>query len=287
MSGHVPLPADEVASAVVFACLLEASAPKPGNVSPGRHFADTRYEDFLASAAAIGPAFLHADERPLGETILAAVRATRRVVARNTNLGIILLLAPLARAARDARPGDLRRRTERILGETTVADAAAVYEAIRVMAPGGLGDAPAEDVQAAPSVTLLDAMRLAAHRDAVAREYATGFETTFTIGAPALMKARAAGRSWDDAVVTCALALLAHQPDTLIARKLGEAAAAEVQEEAAEIVKIGGLETAEGRAALAVFDAALRDPANRRNPGTTADLVAAACAVAIFGARES
>lgn len=284
LSATLPLAADVVASGVQFACLLEASAPKPGNVSPGKHFRDTRYEDFLASAAAIGPAFLQVGERPLGVTILDAVRATRRAVSRNTNLGIILLLAPLARAARDPRPGDLRTRLLRVLDETTVPDAADAYEAIRLAAPGGLGEAPAEDVQAAPQVTLLDAMRLAADRDAIAREWDTGFRTTFTIGAPALRAARAGGQDWNDAVVTCALALLAFQPDTLIARKIGTAAAAEVQAEAVEIMKAGGVATAEGRAALACFDAALRDPGNRRNPGATADLVAAACAVVIFGA---
>ena len=272
-----------VASAVQFACLLEASAPKPGNVSPGRHFRDMRYEDFLASAAAIGPAFLKADVLPVGELVRDAVAATRRMVPVNTNLGIALLLAPLAKAVLDPRDGDLRTRTTRILAETTVEDAVAVYEAIRLAAPGGLGKAPAEDIHDAPTVSLLETMRLAAHRDAVAREYADSFATTFTVSAPALAAARKAGLSWDDAVVECALVLLAAQPDTLIVRKLGVAAAAEVQEEAREVCAAGGVRTAEGRQALAVFDAALRDPANRRNPGTTADLVAAACFVVIFG----
>ena len=103
-------PAD-VASAVQLACLLEVSAPKPGNVSPGRAFDDMRYEDFLASAVAIGPAFLDADRQALGATILAAVEATRRWTAANTNLGIILLLAPLAaRHAPEGRRITARRR---------------------------------------------------------------------------------------------------------------------------------------------------------------------------------
>jgi triphosphoribosyl-dephospho-CoA synthase len=95
----VPRTADDVAAAAQLACLLEASAAKPGNVSPGRHFHDTRYEDFLASAAAVGPALARAGERPLGATILDAVEATRRWTRANTNLGIVLLLAPLARGA--------------------------------------------------------------------------------------------------------------------------------------------------------------------------------------------
>ena len=91
--------AAQVAAAAQLACLLEASAPKPGNVSPFAGFRDARYEDFLASAAAIGPAFAAAGERPLGATIRAAVEATARWAPSNTNLGLVLLLAPLARAA--------------------------------------------------------------------------------------------------------------------------------------------------------------------------------------------
>jgi triphosphoribosyl-dephospho-CoA synthase len=272
-----------VASAVQFACLLEASAPKPGNVSPGRHFHDMRYEDFLASAAAIGPVFLKAGQLPLGQLVREAVTATRRMVPVNTNLGIALLLAPLAKAALDPLEGDLRARTARILAESTIDDAEEVYAAVRLAAPGGLGAAPAEDIQAPPTVSLLETMRLAAHRDAVAREYADAFATTFTISAPALAAARQDGLSWDDAIVECALLLLAEQPDTLIVRKLGPDAAADVQNQARQVRAAGGVRTEQGRQALAAFDTALRDPANRRNPGTTADLTAAACFVVIFG----
>ena len=92
------LGAADVAIAAQLACLLEASAPKPGNVPPGRSFAVARYEDFLASAAAIGAPIGGAATRPLGVTVRLAVEATARWTPSNTNLGIVLLLAPLARA---------------------------------------------------------------------------------------------------------------------------------------------------------------------------------------------
>src|SRR5688500_10935415 len=125
----------DLAAAAQLACLLEASAPKPGNVSPGHVFADTTYEDFLASAAAIGSPLGTAGSRPLGETIRLAVLATRRWTTANTNLGIVLLLAPLARAAaRDSPPDDLlpepgvahanlRSALTRVLAATTIDDA--------------------------------------------------------------------------------------------------------------------------------------------------------------------
>ncbi|MEA2714617.1 MAG: triphosphoribosyl-dephospho-CoA synthase [Gemmatimonadales bacterium] len=271
----------EVAAAGQLACLLEVSAPKPGNVSPGRHFHDTRYEDFLASAVAIGPALAAAGENPLGTTIRRAVEATLRWTRSNTNLGIVLLLAPLARAA--LREGaSLRARLRTVLAETTVTDAGEVYAAIRRARPGGLGEAKAEDVAGAPSVSLRDAMALAAERDAIAREYVTDFALTFETGVPAVLAARREGLTWSDTVVEAYLALLDATPDTHIARKLGAAEAAAISLQAREVRAAGGTRSPEGRRALGLLDAELRDERNRRNPGTTADLTCAALFVVIL-----
>jgi triphosphoribosyl-dephospho-CoA synthase len=276
----VTTPAD-VAAAGQLACLLEVSAPKPGNVSPERHFHDTRYEDFLASAVAIGPALSGAAQHPLGTTIRTAVEATRRWTDSNTNLGIVLLLAPLARAALRSG-GPLRERLARVLAETTVADAAQVYAAIRHAGPGGLGASAAEDVSDTPTVTLQEAMALAADRDAVAREYVTDFALTFEVGVPAIRASRQEGLGWTEAAVEAYLTLLASTPDTHIARKLGQAEAESVSRRALEVRAAGGTRSAAGRKALAALDAELRDPRNRRNPGTTADLTCAALFVVIL-----
>lgn len=273
---------EEIAASAQLACLLEVSAPKPGNVTPGAAFRDTRYEHFLASAAAIAPAFLDAGTQPLGATILRAIQDTRRWTSANTNLGIVLLLAPLARAASSSHPESLRDRVRNVLASTTVADADAVYRAIRLARPGGLGDASAQDIESSPTVTLTEAMELAAHRDDVAREYATAYARTFTVGTPALEGARAAGLEWADAIVESYLALLADSPDTLIVRKLGPAAAGEVQSRAIEVRAAGGMRTDAGRRAVAAFDLALRNTENSRNPGTTADITAAAVFVVLL-----
>lgn len=272
----------DIAAAAQLACLLEVSAPKPGNVAPGVAFHDMRYEDFLASAVAIAPAFLDAGEQPVGETIRRAIADTVRVTGANTNLGIVLLFAPLAHAARADIPPALRDRVRAVLGATTIADAATVYGAIGLAQPGGLGEVGAEDVAAAPTVTLSAAMALAAGRDGIAREYQTAFEQTFTIGAPALRRSRAEGLDWSDSVVECYLALLAAEPDTLIARKLGADAANEVTQRARAVRRDGGVRTDAGRRALASFDVALRDSRNSRNPGTTADITAAAIFVVLL-----
>src|SRR5437867_8207944 len=270
------LGAADVATAAQLACLLEASAPKPGNVSPFAGFRDARYEDFLASAAAIGPAFAAAGERPLGATIRAAVEATARWAPSNTNLGLVLLLAPLARAALTPGGASLRARLAATLAATTVADARDTYAAIRLAAPGGLGRAPDQDVAGTPSATLRDVMAMAVERDAIAREYASDFRTTFELGAPALRAALADRLPWRDAVVETYLTLLAAAPDTHIARKLGLPAAVTVQQRGRSVPDAGGVRTAAGREAIAALDGELRDEANTLNPGATADLTGAA-----------
>lgn len=253
-----------IASAAQLACLLEASAPKPGNVSPGRHFSDARFEDFLASAAAIGPAF--AAELPLGAMIHAAIRATSRWTRSNTNLGIVLLLAPLAQAARSERP--LRDALRDILAATTVDDAREVYAAIRLAQPGGMGTVDHQDVSAEPSVTLMEAMRLAAERDTIAAEYVDGYPVTFDVGLPAIIAARSEGLDWEAATVKTFLALLAAIPDSHIARQHGHATAVAVSDRARAVVDV------------ADFDRHLRTAG--LNPGTTADLTAAALFVALL-----
>jgi triphosphoribosyl-dephospho-CoA synthase len=280
-------PAADVAALAQLACLLEVSAPKPGNVSPGRHFADLTYEDFLISAVAIGPTFARVANQSLGETIRQAVEVTACWTRTNTNLGIVLLLAPLAKAASSATGGDLQDALRRVLEQTTVDDAREVYAAIRRAKPGGLGQSDAQDVAGEPDVTLLDAMRLAADRDGVAREYATDFEVTFDRGAPALARARGDGLSWSDAIVETYLSLLAAGIDTHIVRRTGLAAAERVSMLAREALNTGGVRTDEGRLAVEAMDRAMRDARNSHNPGTTADLTAAAIFVTLVDQKWS
>ena len=274
--------AADVAAAAQLACLLEVSAPKPGNVSPFASFRDATYEDFLASAAAIGPALLMAGERSLGTTIRAGVKATARWAPSNTNLGLVLLLAPLARAALRSGDKPLRAQVAATLAATTVADARDVYVAIRSVAPGGLGRASEQDVAGTPTATLRDAMALAPGRDAIAREYATDFETTFEISAPGLRRALSNALAWREAVVEVYLTLLAASPDSHIARKLGIDAAGRVQSRARAVLDAGGVRTLTGRDAIAALDRELRDEANTLNPGATADLTGAAIYVVLL-----
>jgi triphosphoribosyl-dephospho-CoA synthase len=260
------------------ACILEVTARKPGNVHRFADLPDLHYIDFLMSAAAIVEPLDRAAAIGVGRAICASIEATRRVVATNTNLGIVLLLAPLAAAASYE---NLAQGVEAVLAATTLADARQVYHAIRLARPGGLGEVDEQDIQHEPTIPLRAVMSLAADRDSIARQYANGFRDVLGVGLPNLRQAVQAGRSLEVAIVDTYLKLLARQPDSLIARKYGLDRAIEVSRRAASVVESGWPEGAEAEAHVDSFDSWLRHPDNRFNPGTTADLVTAALFAAL------
>jgi triphosphoribosyl-dephospho-CoA synthase len=257
--------------------VLEVTAAKPGNITPAHDFHDTTYTDMVRSALALGPVFSRrrAREHRVGRLISDGVEATSRVAGTNTNLGIVLMFAPLVRAAATRSKDEaLRAAVERILAGLDVDDAAAAFAAIARASPGGLGEAPEHDVRAPAQVSLREAMAAAAHRDSIASEYASGYTIVFDAGLPALSDALRTGVPTLEAIVTLHLRLLTAHPDTLIARKAGTATAQRVSEGAAEVLA--------GTRSLADFDASLRGPDHALNPGTTADLVAATLLAALL-----
>jgi triphosphoribosyl-dephospho-CoA synthase len=262
---------------VMLACLLEVAAAKPGNITPTRDFSDTTYADMVRSALALGPVFTRrrVRTRTVGELIADGVQATARVAGTNTNLGIVLLFAPLIRAAATRREDEtLRSATRRILAQLDVDDAAAAFAAIASARPGGLGEAPEHDVRAPATVSLREAMATAAHRDTIASEYATGYAIVFDEGLPSLVDTLRDAVPTMEAIVLLHVSLLASRPDTLIERKAGA--------EAARAVTAGARDVLDGRRSLTDFDASLRTPDHRLNPGTTADLVAATLLAALL-----
>lgn len=260
------------------ACLWEATARKVGNVHRFRDFADMTYLDFALSSAAVGESMTFACCTPLGTTILAAIEARTRVASTNTNLGIALLLAPLASVPVGE---DLCEGVRRVLAETTVADSQAAFEAIRRAKPSGLGKAAEQDVAGVPTLPLKSIMALAADRDSIARQYAADFADLFDFGVPTFLDAFAQFGRIEPAIIDCQIRWLAHSPDSLICRKCGPVVAEQVRGMASRVLASGGLATHAGRAAGVAFDAHLRSDGSRLNPGTTADLVAATLFIAL------
>ncbi|MBS7541972.1 triphosphoribosyl-dephospho-CoA synthase [Ancylobacter oerskovii] len=260
----------DIADAFLRSCLAELDALKPGNVHRFAAGHGMEVAHFEAAARAAAPAIARPDER-VGTRIETAVAASLGVTGLNTNLGILLLCAPLAAAAERPRP--LRAALVETLAALDRQDAAAVFRAIAAANPGGLGRRTEHDVAAPATIGLVEAMQLAAGDDRIARQYTSGFADVFDIGVARLHQL--AGAEPQARTEAAYLAFLCAFPDSHIGRKFGRAAAEAVQEEARQLV--AGIDwhapAARRHPPLAAFDAGLK--ARGLNPGTSADLTVA------------
>ena len=282
---------DRAKACFLRACALDVAVRKPGNVSAASAGHGMDAAMFIASAQAAACALFEPGAR-VGERIEAAVDASWAVAGCNTNLGIVLLCAPIALAVERqpdaAAPAALRHAVEAVLAELDLADAQAAYRAIARVRPGGLGAAPREDVNQPPGVDLRAGMALAADRDRIACQYRDGYADLFELGLAALgpgfaLTTTEATGAVDARTVAAVqrlyLALLGSAADSHIVRIHGEAVAhtvmAAAQRWQARVQRPGGLDADPG---FAAWDAALK--AERINPGTTADLTVATLLVA-------
>jgi len=264
-----------------LALLLEVSgAPKPGNVDRERDLADLRFEQFLAGAVGAREGLERAEnpDESLGDAFETAVAGMAEASGTNTQFGCLLLLAPLVRAA--STGGLTRERAAEVAESTTVGDAAGFYRAFE-HTDVAVGDPPegaaALDVRrganAVPTLrdrglALYDVMELSADRDANAREWTTGFPRVFA----AAERIEAGDGPLVNRAADAFLRLLAEEPDTLVVTEHGESVAEEVRAEAEALVDAPEVE-------VRAFAEDLVD--RGVNPGTTADLTAAALFVAL------
>ncbi len=273
------LPRDAITAAYRAACGLEVRTLKPGNVHIFAEGHRMTAADFDTSADVSAPHICD-PTRPIGTRIRHAVEATFAAVGQNTNLGILLLCAPLAAAAERAGPVALEDKLKAVLAGLDNDDAREVYRAIAAANPAGLGDDEAGDVRAEPPATwtLLDAMRAAAPRDMIAHEYATCFAGIFA-NARAYAADLKSGARPEDALAHLFLCQLAERPDTHIIRKHGPELAQRVQSRAADVLAtLKGaipkeLSSPANRFLLMTFDAELKSWG--ANPGSLADLMCA------------
>lgn len=304
--------AKHISMCLELAILFEVSAEKPGNVNLVVGFEGTRHEHFLASAVAATPFFELAAERGIAvfqgkicpsdiglgyiiKDCIANINSWQS--GGNTLLGTILLLSPIAAAAgmTQTKRGcgfeiqKIRQNLKLVVESTTPEDAINVYEAIKIAKPSGLGSAPELDVNDPSSmsriieenISLFQIFKIASAYDKICFEWVNNYPLTFDFAYPWLIEQLKKG-DLHKAVIHTFLKVLADYPDTFIARKVGNEKAREVSYQAKEILKLGGLETLEGMEKLHEFDLGLRKSGNLLNPGTTADIMAAALALCIL-----
>ncbi len=212
---------DKLRRAYVQACECEIRAFKPGNVSVYSDGHGMTVNDFRISAEASADALVDPG-LPLGRKICVALEKTADRVGCNTNLGIVLLCAPLMQAMQSKSPDGLRDRLRVVLNTTTVGDAEWVYRGIRIAKPAGLGISDKEDVRSRPTVSLREAMRNAADRDRIAFQYVSAYRDVFET---AKKRYYTALGQWGDeiwAAVAVFVGLLRQIPDSHIERKYGK-----------------------------------------------------------------
>jgi triphosphoribosyl-dephospho-CoA synthase len=298
-----------ISKCLELAILLEVGAEKPGNVNFASGFKGTRCEHFLASAVAAGPSFQMAAyrgasvaENKLGicdvglgqliKTCAADVNAWQK--GGNTILGTIMLFMPIAVATGMAPTKKnyafdlslLRKNIDLTVKSTTALDSVHLYEAVDIASPSGLNDAPDLDVTDPRSkerlikenVSLYEVFKIASGYDDICSEWVHNYPVTFDLAYPYLME-QLKSKPLNTAIIHTFLKILSERPDTFIARKVGKEKAQEVSTDAKAILELGGLETAKGKKSLKQFDKKLRLSKNKCNPGTTADLTAAALAL--------
>lgn len=281
------LTADFIAKSYWQACLDELRAPKAGNVHDFSDGHGMTVGEFELSAE-VTRDWIARPGASVGERVRGAIAATREAVDCNTNLGIVLMSAPIARAAELEGAENLGPALMRVLDDLGIGDAEDVFEAIVLASPAGLGESPEHDVRAPATVTLLEAMRSAADRDRIAWNYANGFADIFDIGIPSFREAFARWDDWLWATAAVHFAFMAAFPDTHIFREHGAVAGEEAQTAAAPIH--ARLKQTEEPASLMheVLALDLRLKERGLNPGTSADLtVATLFAVRLSGDLRS
>jgi triphosphoribosyl-dephospho-CoA synthase len=300
--------AKHISKCLELAILLEVSADKPGNVNFVVGFEGTRIEHFLASAVAAHASFEEAANRGIavsnhklsisevgmGEIIKKCagdIDAWQK--GGNTLIGTVMLFVPLAVAAgMTPMQGNsfdfsaLRQNLKLAVESTTPEDAVHLYEAIDIAKPSGLNGAPDLDVHDPHSkerilkekISLFQVFKIAAGYDDVCSEWVNNYPITFNLAYPYLME-QLKSRDLNAAIIHAFLKILSEHPDTFIARKVGIEKTREISLDARKILELGGAETSKGRQSILAFDKKLRESRNLYNPGTTADLTAAALAL--------
>ncbi|MGR8930177.1 MAG: triphosphoribosyl-dephospho-CoA synthase [Gammaproteobacteria bacterium] len=271
----------QLIDAYLNACEAELQAFKPGNVSIYSEADDMTVEDFRISAKESALPLTDPDYT-LGEKIYYAVKATREAVACNTNLGIILLCAPLIQAVQANTDKGLRQSLDRVLKNTTQQDAEWVFKAILLAAPAGLGESQEQDVREVASVNLTQAMAIAAERDRIALQYTNCFKDIFEFAVFEYNRAFVLLGDIGWAALSVFAHILARYPDSHVERKYGKQYSEWIAEEMALLCKTVGAAGEPEKVLPMLYRIDQAFKAKKINPGTSADFTVATVLVVLL-----
>jgi triphosphoribosyl-dephospho-CoA synthase len=285
---------DNLSRAYKNACLAEVEALKPGNVHVFADGHGMTIHDFMKSADVTADIIAQLN-LTVGERIFQSVEATQASVSKNTNLGIILLCAPIIHSALNGNysnldhPQFMRQCVDNTLNQLTTNDAILTAKAILLAKPGGLGNTNENDVHGTINVTLLELMASAQNKDRIAWQYTNNFSDIFEFG---LGKYKQAIAKWKDfsnrgqnqawATTALYLSFLGRQLDSHVVRKHGETLANQLMQEAIEMeVMFWASDNPKlMQKHLLAWDASLKS--RNINPGTSADLTVACLFVSMM-----
>ncbi len=212
---------EQMIDAYKKACICDVEAFKPGNVSVYNAGHDMSVADFLLSAEVSAEPITNPDYS-LGEKIFHAVKATRDAVGCNTNLGILLLCAPVIQAGQQVEERQsLLEALRYVLENTSIKDADWVFKAISLASPGGLGESADQDVSERANVTLFQAMEIAQNKDRIAKQYVTYYKDIFNFSILRYNDGLNSFGNQEWAAVFVFTGLLSKFPDSHIERKYG------------------------------------------------------------------
>jgi triphosphoribosyl-dephospho-CoA synthase len=265
----------ELISLYLHVCQLDVQSLKPGNISVYSGGNDLSVDDFLKSAEASAEPITHPNFS-LGRRILNAVSTTQAAVNTNTNLGMVLLMAPLVQARLEkGQEESIEQALTRVLLTTTTQDAVHVYQAIRLAKPGGMGVKDNEDVSEEPTVSLLKTMKIAAEWDLIAAQYSNSFKDIFNFGVPRYQRLMGQWKDEKWATTGLFMSFLTHYPDSLIERKFGLLKAREISDMISDLEKELCRSDIPGRYEEQLLEIDRQLKRDLINPGTSADLTAA------------
>ena len=263
---------EKLKSIYIYACSKDVEVIKPGNVNIDYPHSDTTAYDFLRSAHDSCKSLFKQDFS-LGERIYYSVSDSRKNTKVNTNLGILLLIAPIIHSLLHSTKTTFRSALKDVIKTSQISDTNLLCRAINFVNPGGLGEKERMSTNSLPRVTLKTIMDKSANYDRLSYQYSTGYSDILDFIVPRIIEHKKNIENTDFLLSLVFLEILSEIPDTHISRKFNEKIAKKTSNEACDLIKIINTERSRKKALSRICQLDYEYKNKGINPGTTADLL--------------